>query len=114
METTKRGWPLWSVASDTVSTSAPMGELIENLEISWMLSKSTRERREMFPSRWARIKYSPPGSNSQNIVGVDPEDLKRGKGFVSTVCSTQYRSSRACPTTNARSSSVERAVRGRM
>ena len=44
----------------------------------------------MPPSRRTRIKYSPPGINSQNSNGVDASNLKRGRGFVKVVSAIQY------------------------
>jgi len=113
MERTKRGQPLWSATSNTVCTWPLLGPN-ERLESSWMSSKSTRDWREMSPFRWTRTRYLPPGSNSQKSNGVDAWELKRGRGFENTVSVAQYRSSLACSTTNVRSSSVERAVRGTM
>lgn len=109
----RRGRPLWSATRDTVCTWE-LWRPSERLATSWMLSKSTKDRREMFPFRWTRTKCWPPGSTSQNSNGLDVWTLKRGRGPVSTVFVVQYRSSLACCTTDVRSSPVERAVRGKM
>ena len=100
-----------SVVSDTMC-ALPLRGTTESLDTSWMSPRSTRERRYISPFRLMRIKYLPPGSNSQNSNGVGAWDLKRGRGFVNVVSVAQCRSSLACSTTNARSSPVETAVRG--